>query len=88
MWYIDYIYQNEDKRYNSREASSVGFVIYAGRISKYMEQECYGGFREWEFKLYNSKKISVRFKERIQWQNVIYQVYSFGRYISIMILLP
>jgi len=40
------IHKNEDERCISREANIAGVVIYARRISEYMEGKCDGGFKK------------------------------------------
>ena len=40
------VHKDEDEEGSSRGADSVGTVIYARKIGRYLEEECFGGFGE------------------------------------------
>ena len=40
------VYQDENEGYSSRRAGTVYTVIYAGRVSRYLERKYYRGFGE------------------------------------------
>lgn len=40
------IYKNKDERYRSGRTNSVGFVIHAREISRYLEEKYFGGFED------------------------------------------
>ena len=39
------------------------FIIYIGRVSRYVRKKCYKGLRGQNFELYNSREIFVRLKK-------------------------
>ena len=41
------IYKNKDERSSSGRANPMDLVIYIGKIGKYVERKCIGGFRSW-----------------------------------------
>jgi len=43
----------------------MGLIIYIGRISRYLEEECYRRFKKWKLELCNSRRVFVRFERRI-----------------------
>ena len=61
------LYQNEDERCNGKGAGTMDLVIYAGRISRYVERECNRRSREWKFELCNSREVSNRSEKIIWW---------------------
>lgn len=60
------VYQSENERYNSGGASTVSSVIYTRKIGGYLEGEYNARFRKQKLKLYNSKRIFVRFERGVQ----------------------
>ena len=61
------IYKNKNEGCISKKTGTVCIIIYTERISKCIEEKHYGESRKQEFKLYNSRRIFIRFERRI-WQ--------------------
>jgi len=45
------IYKNEDEECNSRGAGTISFIIYVGRIGRYLERKYYRESRKRTFEL-------------------------------------
>ena len=43
----------------------MGIIIYTRRISRYLKAECFGRSRIRNIEIYNNRRISSRFKERV-----------------------
>ena len=52
---IQVVYKNKNERASSRRTNSVGIVICAGKVSRYMERECLKEFRDRNVGVYNSE---------------------------------
>jgi len=59
------IYQNEDKKYKSKETSLVNFVICIEKISRYLEEEYNRRFGEQYLGVCNSRRLSYQPKTKI-----------------------
>ena len=53
---------DKNEGYSNREANSVDFVIYARRLSKYLERKFFGRFKGRNTRIYNSRGIIVDLK--------------------------
>ena len=53
---------DENERYSNRGVDSVDFVIYARRLSKYLERKIFRRFKNKSTRIYNSRGIMVDLK--------------------------
>jgi len=49
------LYKNKDEEDDSREANSMGIIIYTRRISRYLKEECLGRSESRNIEIYNDK---------------------------------
>ena len=59
------IFENEDERSNSRESSTINTIICIERISRYMKEKFVKGLRIRRSRIWISRKVFIRIKERI-----------------------
>ena len=59
------IFKNEDERDNGKRTNSMVFIIYVGRISKYVEEEFVGEFRIRRSRIWISGRIFVGIKKGV-----------------------
>ena len=62
------VFEDEDKRNDSRRTSSMGPLICVERISKYMEGECNRGIRNRRNRIRDCGGIFNSFEKRIWWR--------------------
>ena len=62
------VYKNENKGSSSREANLMDTIICTRGISWYLEEKYTGGSRSRTIRIWNSRGIFSKYKERVWWR--------------------
>ena len=60
------IYQNKNKKDNSKRTDPVGIIICIRKTSKYLKEKCFRKFGDRSIEIYNNRVIFDRLEKRIQ----------------------